>query len=57
MSAGEVAALFGVDTSTVANWAETGKLRSFRTPGGHRRFHRADVEALLPTEDTTEAAS
>lgn len=56
MSAGEVAALFGVDTSTVAGWADKGLLASFRTPGGHRRFHRADVEALL-VERPTEAAS
>lgn len=43
----EVAAAFGVDPKTVTRWAKTGKLRSVRTLGGHRRYHRADIEALL----------
>lgn len=43
----EVARLFAVDVSTVVRWADTGKLPSFRTPGGHRRYPRAAVDALL----------
>jgi excisionase family DNA binding protein len=45
----EVAALFGVTTTTVALWARTGRLKSAgRTPGGHRRFRKADVRAFRP---------
>ena len=31
----------------VRQWADDGKLASFRTPGGQRRFRREDVEAFL----------
>ncbi|MEV4753006.1 helix-turn-helix domain-containing protein [Streptosporangium sp. NPDC049248] len=47
MTPREVARLFGVEPSTVIDWAKTGKLRSTRTPGGHHRFHPADVDAAL----------
>jgi excisionase family DNA binding protein len=43
----EVAALWKVDPKTVVRWANSGKLRSFRTPGGHRRFYREDVTRAL----------
>lgn len=46
----EVATIFRVDSKTVTRWADKGKLPCFRTPAGHRRFHRADVEALLRGE-------
>jgi excisionase family DNA binding protein len=41
-----VAALLYVDRKTVTRWAQTGKLASIRTPGGHRRYLRADVLAI-----------
>jgi len=47
LTSAEVAELFRVDARTVTRWAEKGRIGSFRTPGGHRRFHRADVLALL----------
>lgn len=43
----EVAAIFRVDPKTVSRWAQQGTLACFFTPGGHRRYRRADVEALL----------
>lgn len=43
MTPSEVAALFRVDPKTVARWADSGKLASVRTLGGHRRFPRKDV--------------
>lgn len=43
---GDVAALFGVDQKTVTRWAAAGKIPFFRTLGGHRRYHRAEVLAL-----------
>ncbi|MFW5420124.1 helix-turn-helix domain-containing protein [Nocardiopsis sp. CNT-189] len=47
LTSGEVADLFRVDPKTVTRWAATGKLRSFRTPGGHRRFAAADIRSIL----------
>lgn len=43
----DVARIFKVHPTTVAGWAEGGLLPSFRTPGGHRRFWRKDVEAFI----------
>jgi len=46
---GEVARLLRVDPKTVTRWAGKEKLRSVRTPGGHRRFFASDVLAILET--------
>jgi excisionase family DNA binding protein len=43
----EVAALFRVDPKTVTRWAKAGRLPFVKTPGGHARFRRSAVEALL----------
>lgn len=47
LTPGEVAALFRVDPRTVTRWAKIGKLRSVRTPGGHRRYREIEVRALF----------
>jgi len=39
--------VLGVDESTLRRWADAGQIRAFRTPGGHRRFAEADVQAIL----------
>ena len=42
----EVAQICGVSAVTVGRWARDGVLKPFtRTPGGQRRFRRADVRA------------
>lgn len=43
----EVAKIFGVRTTTIARWSCEGRIASFRTPGGHRRYRLSDVRALL----------
>lgn len=47
MTAREVAAAFRVGGKRVNQWAQAGKISSARTPGGHLRYLRAEVEALL----------
>lgn len=47
LTSGDVAKLFNVHPSTVIEWADSGRLAFFRTPGGQRRFRREDVEAFL----------
>jgi len=44
---GEASRLLGVHPATIRQWSDEGKLSAFRTPGGHRRFARADIERLL----------
>ncbi|MDP9806572.1 excisionase family DNA binding protein [Trueperella bonasi] len=53
MTPAEVAALFRVDPKTVARWADSGKLPSVRTLGGHRRFPRKDVLATIQQSQET----
>ena len=38
--------LLDVSDTTLRQWADAGHLRVYRTPGGHRRFLRRDVESL-----------
>lgn len=45
----ETAEALGAHPSTVRQWADRGELPSQRTPGGHRRFRRADVQARAAT--------
>ena len=46
---GEAARLLGVTANTLRRWTDRGHLPSFTTPGGHRRYPRAAIEALLPS--------
>ena len=43
----EVALMFRVDPKTVNRWALAGRLTSTRTLGGHRRYRKNEVLALL----------
>ena len=44
---GEVAAVLHVSAKTVNRWANEGRLPCIMTLGGHRRFARPDVEAVV----------
>lgn len=46
----KAAEILGVHPATVRNWADRGELASRRTPGGHRRFRRTDLENLASTQ-------
>jgi excisionase family DNA binding protein len=50
----EVAVLFRVNPKTVTRWARAGKISAIRTLGGHRRFRRAEIEAVLRAEEAFE---
>ena len=39
--------LLDVSNTTLRQWANNGYLRVYRTPGGHRRFLRDDVESFV----------
>jgi excisionase family DNA binding protein len=40
----------GVSPGTVRRWSDSGRLRAYTTPGGHRRFSRQVIQALLPAD-------
>lgn len=46
----EASELIGVSPATLRRWSDAGEIKAFTTPGGHRRFARAAVLALIPVE-------
>ncbi len=47
LTPGEVAILFRVDAKTVGRWAQAGRVKSIKTPGGHRRYRESDIRELI----------
>ena len=43
----EACGLLEINEATLRHWADDGILRFYRTPGGHRRFSREDIDALI----------
>ncbi len=39
----DVSRMFHVSKSTIKRWTDEGKLRCFKTPGGHRKFNLSSV--------------
>lgn len=44
---GQASRILEVNESTLREWANRGAIRVFRTPGGHRRFSKDDIRAVL----------
>ena len=47
LTLGQAARYLGVAQGTIRKWADQSRVPAFYTPGGHRRFRRADLEAFL----------
>ncbi|MBM4462063.1 MAG: MerR family transcriptional regulator [Chloroflexi bacterium] len=43
VSISEASRILGVSEATLRLWTDEGKIRAFVTPGGHRRYSRADL--------------
>lgn len=43
----EASVRLDVHPATLRQWADRGRVRTFRTPGGHRRFSAEDVDGLV----------
>lgn len=63
-SSKDLARMFAVNESTIKRWADSGKLRCFRTVGRHRRFpfdgitefvEKYHMELNLPPDSMKEA--
>lgn len=46
-SSRDVGKLVGADPSSVNRWIDSGRLKAYRTPGGHRRVLRHDLVTFL----------
>ena len=47
LALGAASRLVGVGPDTLRRWADTGRVQSYQTPGGHRRFLRSSLEAMI----------
>jgi excisionase family DNA binding protein len=47
LTLGQAARFLGVAQSTIRKWSDQGRVPAFYTPGGHRRYRRADLERFL----------
>ena len=46
----------GVGITTIKRWADEGRLACMKTPGGHRRYRRADLDRILDSNTDDHAA-
>lgn len=46
LSLGPASRILGIDPDTLRRWADEGRVDAWTTPGGHRRFDRAQLERL-----------
>jgi putative nucleotidyltransferase with HDIG domain/excisionase family DNA binding protein len=51
VSAREAAKILGVTVQTIKNYIYRGKMRSYKTPGGHHRILREDIMSFGPLDD------
>ena len=47
LALGSASRLVGVGPDTLRRWADSGKVQSYQTPGGHRRFLTSSLEAMI----------
>jgi excisionase family DNA binding protein len=56
LTLGQAARFLGVAQSTIRKWSDQGRVPAFYTPGGHRRYRRADLETFLERSGPAGAA-
>ena len=47
LTLGEAAKYLGVAQSTIRKWSDLGHVDMIKTPGGHRRYRRSDLDAFV----------
>ncbi len=50
LSLQQASRLLGIHPATLRAWSDRGRIAAQRTPGGHRRFNRADLEAWAESQ-------
>jgi excisionase family DNA binding protein len=49
----EASNILGVSEAALRQWTDEGKIKSFVTPGGHRRYSKADLKKFMGTQSKT----
>jgi excisionase family DNA binding protein len=57
LTLGQAAKYLGVAQSTVRKWTDQKKVPAFKTPGGHRRYRRSDLDMFLERSQPGERAA
>lgn len=47
ISISEASRMLGVSEATLRQWTDEGKIRAFITPGGHRRYNKAELRSFI----------
>ena len=47
LTLGQAAKYLGVAQSTMRKWTDSGRVSTFKTPGGHRRYRRSELDQFL----------
>jgi MerR family copper efflux transcriptional regulator len=47
LNVGQAAEYLGVSPASLRNWSNQGLVATYRTPGGQRRYDRADLDAFM----------
>jgi excisionase family DNA binding protein len=47
LSVGEAAEFLGVSTASLRKWSDQGLVPVYRTPGGQRRYSRAELQRFI----------
>jgi len=50
VSGSSIRTKYGISTLSLHRWEEKGKVRTVRTPGGHRLYQRQDIETIFGKE-------
>lgn len=53
LSIGEASQSLGVSEATLRQWTDEGKIKAFVTPGGHRRYSRAELKKFIGAHSRT----
>ena len=53
LSLGQASRILEVNEGTLRQWADNGRVKVYRTPGGHRRFLREDLAAAVESRSDT----
>jgi len=53
LSIGEASQNLGVSEATLRQWTDEGKIKAFITPGGHRRYSKAELKKFIGAHSRT----